>query len=245
MSTPLIESITEYIQDTICLFNESRITRLKKLNLQQIIKRKNPYLYIVKNLNNATDIVKEILDAHIISSEEGKFGDWLEGLAIFVNQKVYGGYKSSAIGIDLEFANDGVRYLVSIKSGPNWGNASQVKNMIRNFEAAKRTLATSNSREIVVAVNGCCYGKGDKTIKSGNYYKYCGQDFWEFISGVPGLYLDIIESFSKYSYVLHNQYRSEYHDLLNTLTYQFIHEFCDKDGIVDWHKIVSLNSSAK
>ena len=29
-------------------------------------------------------------------------------------------------GIDLEFDKDGVRYIVTIKSGPNWGNSSQI-----------------------------------------------------------------------------------------------------------------------
>ena len=44
----------------------------------------------------------------------------------------------------------------------------------------------------IVAVNGCCYGRDNKPDK-GEYYKYCGQVFWEFISGDDELYRDIIE----------------------------------------------------
>lgn len=45
--------------------------------------------------------------------------------------------KSAAEGVDLEFNKDGKKYLVSIKSGPNWGNSSQIKKMIDNFNKAK------------------------------------------------------------------------------------------------------------
>jgi len=32
----------------------------------------------------------------------------------------------------------------------------------------------------IVAVNGCCYGRDNRPDK-GDYLKYCGQRFWEFI----------------------------------------------------------------
>ena len=67
--------------------------------------------------------MKTILDAHLSSQEEGIFGGFLEELAVFICGRVYRGKKSSAEGIDLEFEKDGTSYLVSIKSGPNWGNS--------------------------------------------------------------------------------------------------------------------------
>ena len=72
----------------------------------------------------------------------------------------YGGRKSGIEGIDLEFERDGIRYLVSVKSGPNWGNSSQIKKMRDYFRQARRVLGTNNgTRGKVVAVNGCCYGR--------------------------------------------------------------------------------------
>lgn len=73
----------------------------------------------------ADEIIRGIVDAHISSNEETIFGDWLEGLAIFINSKVYGGRKSGIPGIDLEFDKNKARNIVTIKSGPNWGNSSQ------------------------------------------------------------------------------------------------------------------------
>jgi hypothetical protein len=81
----------------------------------------------------------------------------LEGLAIYINSIVYGGRKSGIEGIDLEFEKGTIRYIVNIKSGPNWGNSSQIKRMVSDFKSATKTLRTSNSQLHVIAVNGYCY----------------------------------------------------------------------------------------
>lgn len=108
------------------------------MKLSQVLKRKNPYLFKAKYVLTAEKIIRGIVDAHISSSEEGIFGDWLEGLAIYINEKVYGGKKSGILGIDLEFDKDGLRYIVNIKSGPHWGNSSQIAKMVSDFKTAKR-----------------------------------------------------------------------------------------------------------
>lgn len=95
------------------------------------------------------DIVKGILDAHLSSQEETIFGEFLEGLSIFINNMVYGGTKSSAVGIDLEFEKDGIKYIVSIKSGPNWGNSQQVTKMKEDFNKAKKVLHTNTTKKIL------------------------------------------------------------------------------------------------
>ncbi|MBK9229145.1 MAG: cytosolic protein, partial [Ignavibacteria bacterium] len=159
-------------------FHKKRIQSLDSLKLSAVLRRKNPYLFKAKYVLTAEQIIKGIVDAHISSSEEGIFGDWLEGLAIFINGKTLGGRKSGITGVDLEFDQNGIRYIVTIKSGPNWGNSSQMKKMVSDFKTAIKTLRTSNSKLNIVAVNGCCYGKDNKPDKV-EYYKYCGQRFWE------------------------------------------------------------------
>ena len=54
--------------------------------------------------------------------------------------------------------------------------------MLSDFKTAKKALRTSNSQINVVAINGCCYGV-DRNPDKGEYFKYCGQEFWYFISG--------------------------------------------------------------
>lgn len=211
------------------------------MKLNEILKRKNPYLYKAKNITTAHDLVKGILDAYLSSQEEGLFGDFLEGLAIYICGKVYRGRKSSAEGIDLEFEQESVTYIVSIKSGPNWGNSRQVAKMREDFNKAKRILRTSGRNRQIEAVNGCCYGR-EKTEDKGEYLKLCGQSFWQFISGQDSLYTEIIEPLGHKAKERNELFTGEYSKTVNRFTHQFIKEFCSPDGDIDWLKLVEFNS---
>ncbi len=238
------QEIARYVEENIHRFHENRITGLRTLKLQTVLKRKNPYLFKAKNIITAYDLVKGLLDAHLSSSEEGLFGAFLEGLAIFVCARIFNGRKSSSEGIDLEFEKDLVRYIVSIKSGPNWGNSSQIRRMIDNFNRAKKILRTNTFSTNVVAVNGCCYGKDDQPDK-GDYLKLCGQRFWEFISDNEGLYTEIIEPIGYTAKENNEQFEEEYGKVINRFTLEFMQSFCDTEGQIDWQKIVQLNSAKK
>lgn len=238
------QQIVSYVEENIPQFHQSRINGLRTLKLQTILKRKNPYLFKAKNVNTASDLVKGLLDAHLSSSEEGLFGGFLEGLAVFICAEVFNGRKSSSEGIDLEFERADVRYIVSIKSGPNWGNSSQIRRMIDNFNRAKKILRTNTSSINVVAVNGCCYGKDDQPDK-GEYLKLCGQRFWEFISANEFLYTDIIEPLGYKAKENTEQFEQEYSKVINKFTLEFMQNFCDSEGQIVWQRIVQLNSAKK
>ena len=237
------QEIVDYVEANIQTFHQRRLDKLQELKLMNIVKRKNPYLFKAKYINAASEFVKTILDAFLSSQEEGIFGDFLEELAIFICGQVYGGRKSLAVGIDLEFEKDNIRYIVSIKSGPNWGNSSQIAKMLDNFRQANRILRTSTSSTNVVAVNGCCYGK-DRRPNKGDYFKLCGQRFWEFISGDEDLYTEIIEPLGHQAKEKNEQFNLEYAKVLNRFTGEFITAFCDDDGSIRWEDIVKLNSAS-
>ncbi|MDR1399660.1 MAG: hypothetical protein LBJ41_07050 [Treponema sp.] len=241
MNNLSINGVIEYVEQNISVFHEKRISKIGELKLKAVLQKKNPYLFKAKYLQTADSIVKELLNAYISSSEETMFGDWLEGLAIFINQKVHSGWKSGIKGIDLEFDNENRRYIVSIKSGPNWGNSSQIEKMINNFNTAKKTLRTSNSYLNIVCVNGCCYGKDSKPDK-GSYYKYCGQAFWEFIGGNENVYTDIIEPLGYKAKERNDDYMTKYCHMINRFTKEFIELFCEDSGNIDWNKLVRFNS---
>jgi len=237
-----LKDVTQYVERNIGTFHQKRIQSLDSLKLSQVLKRKNPYLFKAKYVLTAEQIIRGIVDAHISSNEETIFGDWLEELAIFINEKVYGGKKSGITGIDLEFDKEGVRYIITIKSGPNWGNSTQIKKMVADFKTAKRTLRTSNSQLIITALNGCCYGRDNKPDK-GDYFKYCGQKFWEFISGDKNLYIEIIEPLGHKAKEKNDDFMISYSQMINKFTKQFSNEYCDNDGNIDWQKLVAFNSS--
>ena len=236
-----LKDVTGYVEVNIGFFHQKRIQSLDKLKLTKIIKRKNPYLFKAKYVLTAEQIIKGLMDAHISSNEETIFGDWLEGLAIFINGKVYDGRKSGITGVDLEFDAENIRYIVTIKSGPNWGNSSQIAKMKTDFVTAKKTLRTSNSKLNIVAVNGCCYGK-DNNPDKGEYYKYCGQHFWEFISGDRQLFTRIIDPLGHKAKEKNDDFLKSYSRVVNKFTKEFMDIFCKNNGEIDWHKLVRLNS---
>ena len=124
MQSIKLSEVKKYVEKNIGIFHLKRLQSLESLKLSNVLKRKNPYLFKAKNILTAEELVRTFLDAHLSSQEETIFGDFLEELAIYINAKVYNGVKSAAEGIDLEFTKDSIRYIVSVKSGPNWGNSS-------------------------------------------------------------------------------------------------------------------------
>lgn len=233
--------IIDFIEENIGSFHDTKLKSLKSLKIKKLLQRKNPYLFRCKNILLADELVKLILEAHLSSQEETIFGNFLESLAIFINNKIYNGNKSSAEGIDLEFTRDNVKYIVSIKSGPNWGNSGQIKKMKDNFEKAKRILRTSGNKvDNIVAINGCCYGIYNNPDK-GSYFKYCGQDFWELISGDINLYTKIIEPLGYKAKERNEEFNNEYARIINNLVQGFVSEFCN-DGKINWELLVEYNS---
>jgi hypothetical protein len=218
MNYSLTQQITQYVEQHIDSFHAQRFEKLQKLNLKEVLKRKNPYLFKAKNILTAQDLVKGIVDAYLQSQEETLFGNFIEGVAIFVCQQVYGGKKSTTLeGIDLEFEKDGTIYVVEVKSGPNWGNSSQIKKMYQNFATAKQKLLKQHPKMSVIAVNGCCYGKENTPYKKDHdYFKYCGQEFWHLISDIPTLYIDIIEPLAYHAKEKNEQFLKMYAKVIRT-----------------------------
>jgi len=236
--------IAGYVEQHIPSFHASRLESLKRLKLKSILRRKNPYLFRAKNMVTASELIEGLLDAHLSSQEEGIFGHFLEALAIYVNELVYGGKKSAAEGIDLEFERDGVRYIVSIKSGPNWGNSQQLARMRENFRKAVTIVRGPSAAVNVVAVNGCCYGKSSNE-NLGDYFKKCGQSFWTLISGDENFYVEIIEPLGHLARERNEEFCTRRAMVVNSFVREFTQEFCSTDGAILWDKLVKFNSEAK
>lgn len=216
---------------------------LESLKLDAVLKRKNPYLFKAKNLINAEDLVKSLVDAHLSSQEETVFGAFLEQLAIFCCENTLGGRKSGIAGIDLEFEKEGVLYFVAIKSGPNWHNKSQLDKLKLDFSKVKKTLRTNAAAQRTRFINGCSYG--NTYTDYGECEKICGEAFWTLISGEENLFVDIVEPLGFESKRHNDIFESKYSAVRTKFTAQFIKEYCDSDFGIDWDRIVRLNSGRK
>ena len=235
-----IQEVKQFLNGEIVEFHKKKLNRLQSIKLREVLKKKNPYLFRAKNLLVANDLIGEILDAFLYASEEKMFGDLLEHLAIFIAAKVYDGKKSAATGIDLDFNKKSVRYLVSVKSGPNWGNSSQQEKQRQNFSKAVTVLKQANKDIQVQAVLGICYGKSKDSYLHG-HLRTMGQSFWYFISGNRDLYTDIIEPLGHKAKQHNEKFTEEKAKILNRFTLEFTIDFCD-NGNINWKKFVEFNS---
>ena len=231
-----MSAMENYVNANIAVFHQKRIASLQNLDMKRLLK-KNPYLFRAKNILTASDMVNGFLDAFLSSSEEELFGTFLEGVAVFVAQQTSGGHKSTAEGVDLEFINRGVHNVVSIKSGPSWGNASQHNELERNLRDGVTRLRQGNLQQNVQAVLGICYGKTRTNFLRG-YLKVVGQNFWYYISENKNLYTEIIKPIG-YRATEHNeQYAQNKAEVANRITKAFIDEYCHPSGAIDWDKLV-------
>jgi hypothetical protein len=244
MADKLIKAATAYVEANIKTFHDARLTRLKSLKLNDLLKRKNPYLFRAKNILQAAEFVKALLEAHLSSQEETIFGDFLERFAIHIAGLAVNGQKSHTEGLDLEFTDaQGIRHLVAIKSGPNWGNSSQIDKMKQSFDAARKRVLTSGGSVNVRPINGCCYGIDDSYIKNG-YEKLCGERFWTLITGGDDqFYVKMIEPLSHQAKERNEAFQQEYDAVINRFTAEFIKDYC-VDGNINWPKLVAVSSKA-
>ncbi|MDO9545330.1 MAG: PmeII family type II restriction endonuclease [Pelolinea sp.] len=236
-----INELNQYVNENIVLFHEKRINCIQNLTLEKLIK-KNPYLFKAKNIETANDLISGFLEAFLSSSEEKIFGDFLEGLAVFIAGETRNGHKSAATGIDLEIVENSEHHLISIKSGPNWGNSSQITKLIQDFNQARKKVVQQNPQINVKSILGICYGKTRTTLSTKGYWKLVGQNFWFFISGEKDLYTNIIEPIGFEAKRHNDKFLKDKNNFINKMTKNFIEKYCNNNGEINWAILVEQNS---
>ncbi|MFH1097934.1 MAG: PmeII family type II restriction endonuclease [Candidatus Desantisbacteria bacterium] len=70
-----LKDIYEYVENHISIFHQKRLEYVQNdIDLNKILKQKNPYLFRAKNILTAQDLVKGFIDAFLLSQEETLFG---------------------------------------------------------------------------------------------------------------------------------------------------------------------------
>ena len=131
------QAVVQAIASALETFYGTLIEKIDGLNIQKVMKRKNPYLYRAKAMQSATEIVDSVLTAFVSSSEETIFGNcFFEPIAIAAS----GGNKALAEGIDIMIQNNETNTIsaIAVKSGPSVFNADSKKRQEQNFTAASK-----------------------------------------------------------------------------------------------------------
>lgn len=242
---------TEYLNDTyneaeVCAaigaalteFYTSLTRTLDNIDVDKILKRKNPYLYRAKGINSAGEIIDGILAAYISSSEETLFGNsFFEPIAVVVS----GGQKAVTEGVDITVDKNNTIYSIAVKSGTSVFNADSRKRQEQNFQSAQKRAR--QAKKAFVPVVG--YGYGKKKIKVGHekfYLELAGKDFWEWLTGDPDFYTKIISFMGTRPDEYKKVFDEAYNKAWNRLIREFTAKYCKDDGSIDWDTLIKFNS---
>lgn len=233
--------VAEAIAKGLKTFYDSLLDKIDKLNVKKVMKRKNPYLYRAKAMQNAGDIITAVLNAYISSSEETIFGNcFFEPLAIAAS----GGKKSLAEGIDVEVnkKDENVIYAIAVKSGTSVFNADSKKKQEQNF--LKAAKLAQQSKSAFVPIIG--YGYGTKKESSNEnaklYIELAGQKFWTQLTGDSDFYLKISRFMGTTPEQYLKTFNESYNMAFNRLVRDFSIMFCHEDGRIDWEKLIQFVS---
>ncbi|RKI82757.1 cytoplasmic protein [bacterium 1xD42-87] len=235
------QAVVRAIATALETFYTTLIEKIDKLNIQKVMKRKNPYLYRAKAMQSASEIVDSVLTAFVSSSEETIFGNcFFEPIAIAAS----GGGKALAEGIDIMFQDNknNTIYAIAVKSGPSVFNADSKKRQEQNFMTASKLAQQVKAR--YEAYIGYCYGKKNDSGrgKPKMYQELAGKRFWTELTGDEEFYIKIIDYMGTMPEQYVAEYKESYNKAANRLVREFSNSFCKEDGSIDWERLVEFNS---
>lgn len=232
------KAVSEAVGSALSDFYIALTRILDNINVDKILKRKNPYLYRAKGIHSASQIVKGILSAYISSSEETVFGNcFFEPIAIVVS----GGQKAVTEGVDITVDKNNTIYSIAVKSGTSVFNADSKKRQEQNFQSAQKRA--QQARKAFIPVVG--YGYGKKKTKFGKekfYQELAGKDFWEWLTGDSDFYTKIISYMGVRPDEYAQEFETAYNKAENRMIRDFTNKYCTNDGSIDWDKLIKFNS---
>ena len=226
------------IRQSLDDFYQRRMKKLTELKLSTVLRKKNPYLFRAIGVQKASEIVTEILQAYMSSSDETIFGDaFFEPIAKLCS----GGTVSPSEGVDVAIETDTVYKAVAVKSGPNIFNSSQAKRQDQEFRSLRSRLLKLHKQ--YDALLGHAYGRKSSDPQDNRIYRIrSGQAFWEELTGDPDFYIKLIHLMRDYPMQHRTDFEEEWAKALNRFEHDFLNNFGNPDGSIDWEKLLRYNS---
>ncbi len=231
------QELERLISKCLSDFYSRRIQKVSGLKLRQTLRRKNPYLFKALGIQRADEIVERLMVDSLSSSDESIFGHaFFEPIAMIAS----GGSVSDAAGVDFTVESDTQYIAVAMKSGPNPYNASQKRRQHDEFLAVRNRLLRIHKEFDPVLAHA--YGRRNSTNETLLYRDSSGQAFWQEMTGDPDFYLKLIRLMRDEPAKHRREYQPKWDATINRFTAEFIRDFCQPDGSIDWEKLVGLVS---
>jgi len=227
--------VRQYTNPTLTEAFTQSIEAILKSDIDDLLPE-NPYLVPSIAPHFAGDIVNQALNAHLRIAQEEFIDGLLRDLAIFIAERTCDGRLSDQPGVDLEFNERGVHYLVSIRPG-----ADKESTEAQNDRAEALRRAMTRLSHTALPVLGNCYGRAN-TVYVDGCLRVTGPNFWYLISEDPRLYTDIIEKVSQETKACRDALAEQEACATNRMLKQFITRYCDERGAYDWVKFVKHSS---
>lgn len=220
-------------------FYDRRRQALDKVRLRPFLRRKNPYLFRARAVEKASELIEQLLIAHLQASDETIFGDaFFEPIAKIAS----GGTVSPAPGLDFAIESEHRYLAVAMKSGPNIYNASQKRRQSDEFNQLRARLQKLNKQ--FDPLLGHAYGrKQTEPGKNQSYRDRSGQAFWTEITGDEDFYLKLIRLMGDEPSRRREEFALAWDALVNRFTKEFVDAFCEPGGRIDWEKLVRFVSA--
>lgn len=239
-------SAEKEIDGVITHFIERRKEKFDELSKKPIrlLRRKNLFLLRMRGIDKVDDFARSMVDAWLSASEETRFGSIFEGCAEIVCKRGRGGQKSSTEGIDLEYSEGSTkRVLVQVKSGKNWGNSAQKKQLDLNFKRASKTLKENGRIKDVRCIEGISYGKSERK-ELGHHERIVGEPFWEEISGWNGFYPELLGKIGKHASNRQQDQRAKNKAVKEVVAFMRSNKLIKGKNKVDWEELLAFLSES-
>ncbi|MGH9728231.1 MAG: PmeII family type II restriction endonuclease [Candidatus Acidiferrales bacterium] len=237
------EALEALIRRCLASFHKRRIEALDALNLLEILKRKNPYLFRATGIQSAPEMVERLLSAHISSSDETIFGGvFFEPICM----ALCGGRVAGTRGADFVIETDTAYEVIALKSGPNIFNSDQTSKQNQRFDEILRSLRATLRpfAKQFVPIMGCGYGRSNRPnpTEVRRYFKLAGQAFWQKVTNSADFHLELIRLMKDDPDRHSVEFQAAWDRALKRFAKQFSDTFCDSDGNILWEKLVQFNS---
>ena len=103
---------------------------------------KNPFLFRARSPENVEQFADRLIEAFLSSSEETRFADILEEIAIAICSAAKGGWKSGIPSIDIEYEEKNTRTNYPSEIGHQMGQFKPTQKAGSGFYAGKKSYTT-------------------------------------------------------------------------------------------------------